>query len=384
MEREREKEREEQRRAEKQAESQLRQNEKTEWLKREAELMQSLKDLKQRLEEKKQTPDEATRRLLVDMRATIQKLTKDKSELRQSLLSLEEAVDLYRRNESERVEAERDEQAALWAKDKAELQLAVKTKEEEKRQWEEDANNGYKDARCYYDFFIRSEGFRKSLAFQKRFLLVRLGGFQDCEKAALTLLSNMGAVSDSRMGARSHHPRSRLRKVMFAVLAIARLRLLAAKWRHYGYPQSRLLVSQHPLYRPGKGRRFLDDFASQRDGVASSVFPRDPRCGTTMSNGGSLEIRRFNENPMVLQPPERESRSAFTSATTSLTMEPSVSLFRASQSAPITSFNAGRSQNLQRSQPVVQSDPALEAYIRRLDDLRARISSRTKGRGSQY
>jgi hypothetical protein len=65
-------------------------------------------------------------------------------------------------------------------------------------------------------------------------------------------------------------------------------------------------------------------------------------------------------------------------------MEPSVSLFRASQSAPITSFNAGRSQNLQRSQPVVQSDPALEAYIRRLDDLRARISSRTKGRGSQY
>ena len=199
----------------------------------------------------------------------------------------------------------------------------------------------------------------------------------------------MDAVSDSRLGLRSQHPRYRLRKAMFAVVAVVRLRLLAAKWRHHGYPQSRVLVRQHPLYRPGKGRRFLDDFShlsSQRDGVASTVFTQGARHGTTTGSRGNEEIIRHGEDPMVLQPPERESRNVSSSSATSLTIDshrPSDSLFHASQSAPILSSDAGRPdrwQQQQRSQPVVRSDPALEAYIRRLDDLRARISSRTKGK----
>lgn len=39
---------------------------------------------------------------------------------------------------------------------------------------------------------MRSESFRKALIYQKKYLLLLLGGFQECEEATLSLLTRMG------------------------------------------------------------------------------------------------------------------------------------------------------------------------------------------------
>lgn len=43
-----------------------------------------------------------------------------------------------------------------------------------------------------YGRYLRSESFRKALIYQKKYLLLLLGGFQECEEATLSLLSRMG------------------------------------------------------------------------------------------------------------------------------------------------------------------------------------------------
>jgi len=43
-----------------------------------------------------------------------------------------------------------------------------------------------------YGKYLRSESFRKALIYQKKYLLLLLGGFQECEEATLSLLSRMG------------------------------------------------------------------------------------------------------------------------------------------------------------------------------------------------
>lgn len=43
-----------------------------------------------------------------------------------------------------------------------------------------------------YGKYLRSESFRKALVYQKKYLLLLLGGFQECEEATLSLLTRMG------------------------------------------------------------------------------------------------------------------------------------------------------------------------------------------------
>uniref|UniRef100_A0A663EU62 Pericentrin n=1 Tax=Aquila chrysaetos chrysaetos TaxID=223781 RepID=A0A663EU62_AQUCH len=43
-----------------------------------------------------------------------------------------------------------------------------------------------------YRKYLRAESFRKALVYQKKYLLLLLGGFQDCEQATLSLIARMG------------------------------------------------------------------------------------------------------------------------------------------------------------------------------------------------
>lgn len=43
-----------------------------------------------------------------------------------------------------------------------------------------------------YGRYLRAESFRKALVYQKKYLLLLLGGFQECEEATLFLLTRMG------------------------------------------------------------------------------------------------------------------------------------------------------------------------------------------------
>ena len=43
-----------------------------------------------------------------------------------------------------------------------------------------------------YGKYLRAESFRKALIYQKKYLLLLLGGFQECEEATLALIARMG------------------------------------------------------------------------------------------------------------------------------------------------------------------------------------------------
>ncbi|NXV71571.1 PCNT protein, partial [Atlantisia rogersi] len=74
-----------------------------------------------------------------------------------------------------------------------------------------------------YRKYLRAESFRKALVYQKKYLLLLLGGFQDCEQATLALIARMGiypsAAALQPAGAR---PVARFRCAARAVIAVSR------------------------------------------------------------------------------------------------------------------------------------------------------------------
>ena len=59
-----------------------------------------------------------------------------------------------------------------------------------------------------YGKYLRAESYRKALIYQKKYLLLLLGGFQDCEQTTLALIARMGAFpSPQDMQPRTSHTR---------------------------------------------------------------------------------------------------------------------------------------------------------------------------------
>ncbi|XP_077172806.1 pericentrin isoform X2 [Paroedura picta] len=116
-----------------------------------------------------------------------------------------------------------------------------------------------------YRKYLRAESFRKALIYQKKYLLLLLGGFQECEQATLSLIARMGIypsppdfnVSESR--SRSF---TKFRSAVRVVIAISRLKFLVKKWHkvskkevasetlsqrtgHNSYPKGKMEVIKH-------------------------------------------------------------------------------------------------------------------------------------------
>ncbi|KAI3358086.1 hypothetical protein L3Q82_003096 [Scortum barcoo] len=84
-----------------------------------------------------------------------------------------------------------------------------------------------------YGKYLRSESFRKALIYQKKYLLLLLGGFQECEEATLTLLSRMGGrPSLSGLESLSQRRRGlmRFRSAVRVSIALSRMRFLVKRW----------------------------------------------------------------------------------------------------------------------------------------------------------
>ncbi|GAB1603380.1 golgin subfamily B member 1-like isoform X5 [Argonauta hians] len=86
--------------------------------------------------------------------------------------------------------------------------------------------------------YFRAESFRKALIYQKNYLLVLLGGFQDSEQTVLALLSRMNArcnnngtfgASYGNANSNRCHPLARFRSVARVVIAISRMKYLVRK-----------------------------------------------------------------------------------------------------------------------------------------------------------
>ncbi|GCB63377.1 hypothetical protein scyTo_0004400 [Scyliorhinus torazame] len=202
-----------------------------------------------------------TQRLLkqnADLTGFVSRLTEEKNDLHNSLLKLQEEVRKYRQRSSSSDQLSRrhlDDQDSVdvlikserivWAKEKSNLQKALKLAEAELSKMKAEARNDALHTELLgsvsetvavkrlYGKYLRAESFRKALIYQKKYLLLLLGGFQECEQATLSFIARMGGnLSGTNLQIITHRSRgfTRFRSVVRVSIAISRLRFLVRRW----------------------------------------------------------------------------------------------------------------------------------------------------------
>ena len=74
-----------------------------------------------------------------------------------------------------------------------------------------------------YGRYLRAESFRKALVYQKKYLLLLIGGFRDCEDETLAMIARMGAEpSPGDLAHKRLRPLSKFRSAARVVIAISR------------------------------------------------------------------------------------------------------------------------------------------------------------------
>ncbi|CAI9176048.1 unnamed protein product [Rangifer tarandus platyrhynchus] len=80
--------------------------------------------------------------------------------------------------------------------------------------------------------YLRAESFRKALIYQKKYLLLLIGGFQDSEQETLSMIAHLGVFpSKADRKAAESRPFTRFRTAVRVVIAVLRLRFLVKKWQ---------------------------------------------------------------------------------------------------------------------------------------------------------
>ncbi|KAM7373294.1 hypothetical protein PAMP_008158 [Pampus punctatissimus] len=203
-----------------------------------------------------------TERLLrqnAELTGFVSRLTEEKNDLRNHMLRVEEELRRYRQaglgpgdSSSRRGVSKADSAGMLlsqereaWTREKVRLEKAlhlahaqvarlkgeIRTDAQREMTGPEADNAALKRM---YGKYLRSESFRKALIYQKKYLLLLLGGFQECEEATLTLLSRMGSQpSLSSLESLSHRRRGlmRFRSAVRVSIALSRMRFLVKRWQ---------------------------------------------------------------------------------------------------------------------------------------------------------
>ncbi|XP_057715000.1 pericentrin isoform X2 [Corythoichthys intestinalis] len=132
-----------------------------------------------------------------------------------------------------------------------------------------------------YERYLRAESFRKALVYQKRYLLLLLGGFKECEQATLCLIATMGAHPSPAPALR--RPLGRFRSAVRVVVAVLRMKFLTRKWQKairrlpaYGTANGQTPgcpVSKAEVLREQKQPCLNSDSSLSRDPVSALVPP---------------------------------------------------------------------------------------------------------------
>ncbi|XP_053494141.1 pericentrin isoform X2 [Ictalurus furcatus] len=166
-------------------------------------------------------------------------LSEEKISLKHTVSCLERDLHNLKRSEKEKSSMQLDpsvlSEKLAWQKEKVALQAALhKAKDDLVKATARNENRPIADVSSnkvqrLYEKYLRAESYRKSLVYQKRYLLLLLGGFQDCEQATLALIARMGAQPS--LMAQASRPISRFRSAVRALVAISRLKFLTRKWQ---------------------------------------------------------------------------------------------------------------------------------------------------------
>ncbi|XP_039213603.1 A-kinase anchor protein 9 isoform X3 [Crotalus tigris] len=224
--------------------------------------LQVLSDLYS-LEISSDTPFSAslTERLLkqnVELTGFVSRLSEEKNNMRNTVMKLEEELRRYQYTGScgdstfrqslhneRNVDALIASEKEIWHKEKLSLQQSLKQAEAELaklktelrneaflRELGSDSENAA--LKRVYGRYLRAESFRKALIYQKKYLLLLLGGFQECEEATLTLIARMGGQpSYTQLEVITHHSKSftRFRSAVRVLIAISRMKFLVRRWK---------------------------------------------------------------------------------------------------------------------------------------------------------
>ncbi|XP_061280060.1 pericentrin isoform X12 [Bos javanicus] len=99
--------------------------------------------------------------------------------------------------------------------------------------------------------YLRAESFRKALIYQKKYLLLLIGGFQDSEQETLSMIAHLGVFpSKADKKAAGPRPLTRFRTAVRVVIAVLRLRFLVKKWQQV---DGRGALAPGQALRPGEG-----------------------------------------------------------------------------------------------------------------------------------
>ncbi|XP_064362124.1 A-kinase anchor protein 9 isoform X2 [Dromaius novaehollandiae] len=201
-----------------------------------------------------------TERLLrqnAELTGFVSRLSEEKNNLRNAVMKLEEELRRYQHRghcgdyssrHSSDVGVDIDTLLAsekeIWNREKLSLQKSLKQADAELsklraelrseaflRELGSDSENAI--LRRIYGKYLRAESFRKALIYQKKYLLLLLGGFQECEEATLALIARMGGQPTyTDLEIITHHSKgfTRFRSAVRVSIAISRMKFLVRRW----------------------------------------------------------------------------------------------------------------------------------------------------------
>ncbi|XP_064410849.1 A-kinase anchor protein 9 [Latimeria chalumnae] len=237
----------------------------------------------------------------------VSRLTEEKNDLRNAVIKLEEEVRRYRQRGDYSAKRSLDGEDTVdtlfvnererWAKEKVSLQRSLKQAEAELSKLRADvrsealqrdlpgSDTENSNLKRIYGKYLRAESFRKALIYQKKYLLLLLGGFQECEQATLCLIARMGGhPSSTDLEVITHHSRgfTRFRSAVRVSIAISRMKFLVRRWQRvtrlslaaanrngFGQTTGNELRTESPYLQPGGLDRSRSGLESPRSSVNS-------------------------------------------------------------------------------------------------------------------
>ncbi|NXB66682.1 AKAP9 protein, partial [Struthidea cinerea] len=254
-----------------------------------------------------------TERLLrqnAELTGFVSRLSEEKNNLRNAVMKLEEelrrhqhrqpSADYSSRHSSD-VEVNIDTLVAsekeMWNRERLSLQKSLKQANAELsklraelrseafvRELGSDTENAV--LRRIYGKYLRAESFRKALIYQKKYLLLLLGGFQECEEATLALIARMGGQpSYTDLEIITHHSKgfTRFRSAVRVSIAISRMKFLVRRWHRV--TGSGILTINRDVFSQNTGNELrpdsfsggMDLYGEQRHSYRSRSGMESPR-----------------------------------------------------------------------------------------------------------
>ncbi|XP_075561833.1 A-kinase anchor protein 9 isoform X3 [Pelecanus crispus] len=254
-----------------------------------------------------------TERLLrqnAELTGFVSRLSEEKNNLRNAVMKLEEELRRYQHRQpsgdyssrhSSDVGVNIDTLVAsekeIWNREKLSLQKSLKQADAELsklraelrseaflRELGSDSENAV--LRRIYGKYLRAESFRKALIYQKKYLLLLLGGFQECEEATLALIARMGGQpSYTDLEIITHHSKgfTRFRSAVRVSIAISRMKFLVRRWHRV--TGSAMLSINRDVFSQNAGNELrpdsfsggMDLYGEQRHSYRSRSDMESPR-----------------------------------------------------------------------------------------------------------